>query len=79
VKLLFAGMQIPPNMGQQYTTEFKNIYTELSKKNDMALVPFLLEGVGGEQSLNQEDGIHPTAEGHRIVANNLWKQLEKLL
>lgn len=79
VKLLFAGMQIPPNMGQQYTTEFKNIYTELSEKNDMALVPFLLEGVGGEAHLNQEDGIHPTAEGHRIVANNLWKQLEKLL
>jgi acyl-CoA thioesterase I len=79
VKLMFAGMQIPPNMGQQYTTEFKNIYTELSEKNDMALVPFLLEGVGGEPTLNQEDGIHPTAEGHRIVANNLWRQLEKML
>lgn len=79
VKLLFAGMQIPPNMGQQYTTEFKNIYTELSKKNEMALVPFLLEGVGGEPELNQEDGIHPTAEGHRIVAANLWRELEKLL
>ncbi len=78
-KLVFAGMQIPPNMGQQYTTEFKNIYTELAEKNGMELVPFLLEGVGGEVSLNQEDGIHPTAEGHRIVANNLWKQLEKLL
>jgi acyl-CoA thioesterase-1 len=79
VKLIFAGMQIPPNMGQMYTTEFKNIYTELAEKNAMTLVPFLLEGVGGEPALNQEDGIHPTAEGHRIVANNLWKQLEKLL
>lgn len=78
-KLLFAGMQIPPNMGQTYTTEFKNIYTELAEKNAMTLVPFLLEGVGGETTLNQEDGIHPTAEGHRIVANNLWRQLEKLL
>lgn len=78
-KLLFAGMQIPPNMGQTYTTEFKNIYTELAEKNAMTLVPFLLEGVGGETTLNQEDGIHPTAEGHRIVANNLWQQLEKLL
>lgn len=78
-KLVFAGMQIPPNMGQTYTTEFKNIYTELAEKNAMTLVPFLLEGVGGETNLNQEDGIHPTAEGHRIVAGNLWKQLEKLL
>lgn len=78
-KLLFAGMEIPPNMGQSYTTEFRNIYTELAAKNKMTLVPFLLEGVGGEINLNQEDGIHPTAEGHVIVAANLWKQLEKLL
>ncbi len=78
-KLLFAGMQIPPNMGQTYTTEFRNIYTELAKKNNMTLVPFLLEGVGGEPELNQEDGIHPTAEGHRIVAENLWRELVKLL
>ncbi|MFI5129641.1 MAG: arylesterase [Chitinophagales bacterium] len=78
-KLIFAGMEIPPNMGQTYTTEFRNIYTELASKNAMALVPFLLEGVGGEPGLNQEDGIHPTAEGHKIVAANLWKQLEKLL
>ena len=78
-KLLFAGMQIPPNMGQKYTTEFRNIYTDLASNNGMTLVPFLLEGVGGETKLNQEDGIHPTAEGHRIVAANLWRQLEKLL
>ena len=78
-KLMFAGMEIPPNMGQTYTTEFRNIYTELSAKNKMALIPFLLEGVGGEPELNQADGIHPTAEGHLIVAENVWKQLEKLL
>ena len=78
-KLLFAGMQIPPNMGQTYTTEFRNIYTELAEKNKMILVPFLLEGVGGEPKLNQEDGIHPTAEGHRIVAENLWRSLQKML
>ena len=78
-KLLFAGMQIPPNMGQTYTTEFRNIYTELAEKNKMTLVPFLLEGVGGEPKLNQEDGIHPTAEGHRIVAENLWRSLQKML
>ena len=78
-KLVFAGMEIPPNMGQAYTTEFRNIYTELAKKNSMTLIPFLLEGVGGEPELNQVDGIHPTAEGHVIVAENVWKQLEKLL
>jgi acyl-CoA thioesterase-1 len=78
-KLVFAGMQVPPNMGQKYSTEFRNIYTELAAKNEMTLVPFLLEGVGGEPTLNLEDGIHPTAEGHVIVAANLWKQLESLL
>ena len=78
-KLVFAGMEIPPNMGQEYTTEFRNIYIELAAKNKMTLIPFLLEGVGGEPELNQADGIHPTAEGHLIVAENVWKQLEKLL
>lgn len=78
-KLLFAGMQIPPNMGEKYATEFRNMFGELSEKNSMALIPFLLEGVGGEPALNQQDGIHPTAEGHRIVAENVWKQLEMLL
>ena len=78
-KLVFAGMEIPPNMGQAYTTEFRNIYIELAAKNKMTLIPFLLEGVGGEPELNQSDGIHPTAEGHLIVAKNVWKQLEKLL
>ena len=66
-------------MGQKYSTEFRNIYTELAGKNAMTLVPFLLEGVGGEVHLNQEDGIHPTAEGHLIVAENLWRQLKPLL
>ena len=78
-KLLFAGMQIPPNMGEKYATEFRNMFGELSEKNSMALIPFLLEGVGGEPALNQEDGIHPTAEGHHIVAENVWKELVKLL
>ena len=78
-KLLFAGMQLPPSMGQAYTTEFRNLYTDLAEKNSMALIPFLLEGVGGEAELNQADGIHPTAEGHRIVAENVWKELQKLL
>ena len=78
-KLVFAGMEIPPNMGQAYTTEFRNIYTDLAAKNKMTLIPFLLAGVGGEPELNQADGIHPTAEGHLIVAENVWRVLEKLL
>ena len=75
-KIILAGMQIPPNMGMQYTTEFRNIYPELAKKNNITLIPFILEGVGGEAKLNQEDGIHPTAEGHRVIAENLWKEIQ---
>ena len=78
-RLLIAGMQIPPNMGQKYTTEFRSVFPDLAKKNGVALLPFLLQGVGGEEKLNQQDGIHPTAEGHKIVAENVWKELEKLL
>ena len=76
VKLVLAGMQIPPNMGQQYAGEFKNIYPELAAKNHIALIPFLLQGVGGDPKLNQRDGIHPTAEGDKIVAENVWKVLK---
>ena len=79
VKIVFAGMQIPPNMGQSYSNAFKKIYPELAKENDASLVPFLLEGVGGEASLNQQDGIHPTAEGHLIVAANIWQVIASIL
>ncbi len=75
-KLVLAGMQIPPNMGQQYAGEFKKIYPELAAKNHIALIPFLLQGVGGDPKLNQRDGIHPTAEGDKIVAENVWKVLK---
>ncbi|HEX6847390.1 MAG TPA: arylesterase [Chitinophagaceae bacterium] len=78
-KLVFAGMEIPPNMGQAYTAEFRNIYKDLAAQNKMTLIPFLLEGVGGEPDLNQADGIHPNEEGSRIVAENVWRVLEKLL
>lgn len=78
-KLVMAGMQIPPNMGQTYASGFKNIFPELAKKNNMTLVPFLLEGVGGDERLNQGDGIHPTAEGHRVLAENVWSVLEEIL
>ena len=75
-KLVMAGMQVPPNMGQQYAAGFREVFSELAKKNDMALIPFLLEGVGGEMRLNQQDGIHPTAEGHAVVAENVWQVLK---
>ncbi len=78
-KIILAGMQIPPNMGQKYAGEFRNLYPELARKNNIILIPFLLEGVGGEEKLNQQDGIHPTAEGDEIVAENVWKELVKIL
>jgi acyl-CoA thioesterase I len=78
-KLLLTGMQIPPNMGQQFSREFRDVYPALAKQNNISLVPFLLEGVGGEVKLNQQDGIHPTIEGHRILAKNVWKHLQSLL
>lgn len=76
VKLVMEGMQMPPNMGETYTTEFKAIFKDLAEKNDMVYVPFLLEGVGGVPQLNQGDGIHPTAEGHQILAENVWVVLK---
>jgi acyl-CoA thioesterase-1 len=79
VKIVLAGMMAPPNMGPQYAAEFKNIYPELARKNKAVLIPFLLEGVAGDEKLNQADGIHPNAEGHRIVANNLVKVFEGLI
>jgi acyl-CoA thioesterase-1 len=78
-KLVLAGMQIPPNMGQKYATDFKAVYKEIADKNDIKLIPFLLEGVGGESKLNQADGIHPTEEGHKILAENVWIIIKDLL
>ena len=78
-KIVLEGMQIPPNMGPAYTSKFKEIYPVLAKENNIALVPFLLKGVGGDPKLNQRDGIHPTAEGHKIVAENVWEVLNKEL
>ncbi|MFD2288935.1 GDSL-type esterase/lipase family protein [Pedobacter petrophilus] len=79
VKMVMAGMQVPPNMGAKYAQDFKNIFPTLAKKNNMALVPFLLDKVGGIPKLNQEDGIHPTAEGDKILAENVWVILKDIL
>ena len=79
VIIILAGMQIPPNMGKTYTTSFKAMFPELAKTNNATLIPFILDGVGGEARLNQQDGIHPTAEGHRIVSENIWRILKGLI
>lgn len=74
-EIVLAGMQIPPNMGEAYTTEFRKIFPELAEENNVGLIPFLLEGVAGNRELNLEDGIHPTAEGQKIVMENIWNVL----
>jgi acyl-CoA thioesterase-1 len=78
-KLVMLGMQVPPNMGSIYLTDFKAIFPQLAAKNNMALVPFLLKGVGGVPALNQKDGIHPTAKGAKIVGENVWDVLQGIL
>jgi acyl-CoA thioesterase I len=78
-KLVVAGMQAPPNMGKSYTTEFKGIFPELARNNGAAIIPFLLEGVGGVPTLNLSDGIHPNVEGQKIVAENVWAVIKNLL
>jgi acyl-CoA thioesterase-1 len=78
-KIVVAGMMVPPNMGESYSIGFTKIYTDLAKKNHCILIPFLLEGVGGNPELNQADGIHPTPKGHMIVAETVIKAIRKLL
>lgn len=79
VKIVLAGMQVPPNMGRRYAQEFQQLFRDLAQKNNTALIPFLLEGVGGIPELNLPDGIHPTAQGHEIVAENVWSVLKTVL
>lgn len=78
-KLMLTGMMVPPSMGSDYAKAFMAVFPALVKENNLAYVPFLLDGVAGEPRLNQRDGIHPTAEGHRILAENVWQVLQPLL
>jgi len=78
-QVVIAGMQMPPNIGADYRQQFAKLFPDLAKVNHCALVPFLLEGVGGKPELNQPDMIHPTAAGQQIVAENVWKVLKPLL
>ncbi|GMQ25154.1 arylesterase [Algoriphagus sp. oki45] len=76
-KIILAGMQIPPNMGQEYTDEFMKIYPAVAQEKNVKLIPFLLEGVAGNPELNLPDGIHPTEEGHQIVFGTVWPFIEE--
>jgi acyl-CoA thioesterase-1 len=78
-QIVIAGMQIPGVFGPGYVSEFQGVFREVAAKNRAALIPFLLENVGGIPELNQPDGIHPTAAGYRIVAGTVWKTLSPLL
>jgi acyl-CoA thioesterase-1 len=78
-RIVIAGMKTPPNMGRIFGREFETIFSDLAKKNNAALVPFILDDVGGVEKLNLPDGIHPTARGHEVVAANVWKVLEPIL
>jgi acyl-CoA thioesterase-1 len=79
VRVVVAGMEAPPNLGRRYTREFRRLFTALARENRATLIPFLLDGVAGVPELNQADGIHPTAQGARLVADNVWRVLRPLL
>lgn len=78
-EIVLTGMEAPPNMGEDYTRRFRDIFHELAGENDVVFMPFILEDVGGISELNQSDGIHPTEEGHEIIADNLWEYLKPLI
>ena len=79
VRIVIAGMQVPPNLGPAYAKDFQSVYPEVARENHATLIPFLLEGVGGHRDLNQEDQIHPNPAGHRIIADLVWRTLEPVL
>ena len=79
MSVVLAGMESPTNWGREYNASFHRVYTTLADTYHMPLVPFLLQGVAGSDTLNQPDGIHPTAEGARIVADNVWAVLKPVL
>lgn len=79
VRIVLAGMQVPSNLGRDYVHSFQAMFPALATANQAALIPFLLAGVGGNPALNLPDGIHPTAEGHKRIAENVWQVLEPVL
>lgn len=79
ITVLLTGMEAPPNYGADYTAQFRQVYRDLAREHDVALVPFFLEGVAGLDHLNQGDRIHPNLEGSRVIERAIWKSLEPLL
>jgi acyl-CoA thioesterase-1 len=79
MKILIAGMQMPDNMGPDYTAAFRGMFPKVAAAEKVELIPFLLEGVGGDEKLNQADRIHPTAEGQKIIAELVWGKLKGML
>jgi len=79
IKIVVAGMQMPKNMGETYTKAFREVFPEVAREAKAALIPFLLEKVGGVAELNLPDRIHPNPEGHKLVAETIWKTLEPVL
>ena len=78
-RIVLAGMEAPPNLGARYTAEFRETFPEIARANHATLIPFLLDGVAGVDSLNQADGIHPNPAGARVVADNVWRVLRPVL
>ena len=78
-RVLVAGMEVPPNYGARYAADLRRLYADVARQRKAAFMPFLLDGVAGNPRLNQPDGIHPTAEGYRIVVERLWPHLEPML
>jgi acyl-CoA thioesterase-1 len=78
-RVMLVQMEAPPNMGQEYTRAFHAVFGDVARETGATLVPFLLQGVAGDRSLNQADGIHPNQRGEHIVADNVWRSLEPVL
>jgi acyl-CoA thioesterase-1 len=79
VEVLLTGMEAPPNYGPAYTNEFRQAFRDLAREHDIAFIPFYLDGVAGIGTLNQRDGIHPNAEGSRLIEQSVWRALEPML
>jgi acyl-CoA thioesterase-1 len=79
VTVILAGMEAPPNLGEEYTRAYRGVFRDLAQQYKVAFIPFVLEGVGGRPEFNQPDGIHPNAEGEKIMTENVWRVLEPLL
>jgi acyl-CoA thioesterase-1 len=79
IKVVLAGMKMPPNYGSEYTKEFEAVFLRVASKTGVPFIPFLLDKVAGDPKLNQEDGIHPNEKGHAIIAETVFKAIHKLL